>query len=71
MELELHGFSGDVPIVESVATPGPLMPYPESTSRVCSLGAIGARAMSSDLAALALFVASAALFRRALRGSGR
>jgi hypothetical protein len=42
-------------------------PDPESTSSLCSLAAIGTHTNGSDLAALALFVSSAALLRRSRR----
>lgn len=64
----LHNFTGDVPIVEveDLLVPPPPLPYPESNSSLCSLGAVGARTNGSGFAALALFVSSA-LLRRARR----
>jgi hypothetical protein len=67
---EPHGFTGEVPIIASEfarpVIPDP-DPDPESTSSLCSLGAIDAHTNGSDLAALALFVSSAALLRRSRR----
>jgi hypothetical protein len=55
-----HGFTGDVPIIEVVRT----YDFQETNSSLCSVGAAGAHTSRRDLSALALFVASATVFRR-------
>lgn len=64
---EPHGFTGDVSIVENSGTAPEAIPYPESHSGLCSAHAAGARTSGSDLASLALFIASTALLRRSRR----
>lgn len=64
---EPNGFTGEVPIVEGSRTRPSGSDYPQSHSGLCSVHTAGARTSGSDLAALALFVASTALLRRSRR----
>lgn len=65
---EPHGFTGEPSIVPGIVPPRPPADaYPQSTSSLCSLGAVGTRASGSDFALLAVFVAGAAGLRRSRR----